>query len=224
MGLGLDLGLPTSAAGPPAPIRDTILVFSTRVDVTLDGVSQARGQPALAALRAQFQAMYRAWHAWNPGPLVQINQALTAGRWATPPPGILALITRLQQIYRESDGRFNPAIGHLIALWGFHSDQWAHGQPPPAQAIHALVAEHPGMDDIEVPGNRVRSRNPAVALDFGAIAKGHGLEQAMQHLKRLGIRDVLLVAADGTVHMTPAMAHKVHFTLPPGKVMLSAPW
>ncbi len=132
MGLGLDLGLPTSAAGPPAPIRDTILVFSTRVDVTLDGVSQARGQPALAALRAQFQAMYRAWHAWNPGPLVQINQALTAGRWATPPPGILALITRLQQIYRESDGRFNPAIGHLIALWGFHSDQWAHGQPPPA--------------------------------------------------------------------------------------------
>src|SRR3546814_10027107 len=53
----------------------------------------------------------------------------------------------------RSDNTFNPAIGHLIRLWGFQNDHAADHEPDPAQ-IHHWVDANPRMSDLRYDGTR----------------------------------------------------------------------
>jgi thiamine biosynthesis lipoprotein len=50
------------------------------------------------------------------------------------------------------------------------------------------------MDDIELDGITMRSRNPAVRLDFGGFAKGVGVDFAIQRLREFGIENAVVNA------------------------------
>jgi len=106
---------------------------------------------------------------------------------------VLPVLEAAQRQSRASGGLFNPAIGALVALWGFHSDELP-ARPPPAERIRALLARRPAMTDLEIRGLRVRSRNPAVRLDFGGSAKGHAVDVAVARLQSLGVRDAMVDA------------------------------
>jgi thiamine biosynthesis lipoprotein len=170
------------------------------VDVSLWGVEPEHARKAVNTLAAEFQTMHRDWHAWEPGALTDLNQALTAGKTISVKPSLLALIERSKDISARSDELFNPAIGKLIALWGFHSEDLRKIRRPPCQeAIAELVALHPQLEDVEIDGLRVRSRNPAVQLDFGAIAKGYVGEIAIQRLREMGVHNALLGLGGGLI-------------------------
>lgn len=82
--------------------------------------------------------------------------------------------------------RFYPAIGALIGLWGFHSDELPVGPPPRAQ-IQALLDQQPGLDDLHIEDAVVSSDNPLVQLDLGGFAKGYALNDAIATLRAQGI-------------------------------------
>jgi thiamine biosynthesis lipoprotein len=96
-----------------------------------------------------------------------------------------------QALAAQSDELFNPAIGGLIALWGFHADTPQPRVPDPA-AIAEWVAKHPRMADLVIGETTVSSRNPAVQLDLGGYAKGRALDDAVALLKAHGIRNALV--------------------------------
>jgi thiamine biosynthesis lipoprotein len=107
---------------------------------------------------------------------------------------LLPLITRADQLARASGELFNPAIGKLIGTWGFHSDEPLL-PPPTADTVAALVAQHPGMDDLRITGDTLQSSNPAVQLDFGAIAQGYAVDLAIAQLRALGIHNAIVNAS-----------------------------
>jgi thiamine biosynthesis lipoprotein len=188
------------AACSPAkgPYEDRLYVFGTLVDVTLWGVTQQQGRVAVAELARELQAEHVEWHAWKPGPLVELNAAIARGEAGRATPHLARLIELSQRLSRQSDGLFDPAIGGLVRLWGFHSDDPLTGKPPPSpEAIAAWVAQRPSMDDLAVEGDVVRSRNPAVQLDFGAIAKGYAMDLAVARLHAMGIHDAIVNAGGG---------------------------
>lgn len=166
--------------------------FGSQVDLSLVGVSPAQAQRAASAIKQDFEFMHRAWHAWEPGPMGRINQLLPKGEPFVAPPSVMPLV-RLSQVYAEqSGGLFNPAIGNLIDLWGFHSDS-PECQPPPSQrSIERLVKANPQMSDIRIQGLELQGTNPALKLDFGAIAKGYAIDLAVDALRDLGVRDALV--------------------------------
>jgi thiamine biosynthesis lipoprotein len=90
-----------------------------------------------------------------------------------------------------SGGSFNPAIGNLVRLWGFHAEEFAPRLPDPRQ-LEKLVAAQPSMADLTLAGGRVSSRNPAVRLDFGGYAKGLALDIADRELRAAGVRSALI--------------------------------
>jgi len=175
---------------------EQLFVFGTLVEFSIWGVEPGQAREAVSAVAADFQRMHRDWHAWKPGALTAFNLAVAAGEPAEVDAFVLPLIEESKQLYRRSEGLFNPAIGQLIALWGFHSDDRPSGPPPSKKAIAELVASHPTMDDIDIQGNVVRSRNPAVQLDFGAFAKGYAIDLAVRRLREKGI-DHAIVNAGG---------------------------
>jgi len=89
--------------------------------------------------------------------------------------------------------KMQQQLVRLIALWGFHDENFEPRLPDP-QAIRALVAANPRMTDLELDGNRVRSRNPAVQLDFGGFAKGYTVDEVIEALRRGGAEHAVVNA------------------------------
>lgn len=171
-----------------------IFVFGTLVDITLWGVNEELSKQAVAIITRDFQTMHHEWHPWNPGPLVDINAALAAGNPVTLPDSMIPLIHGSTELYHQSEGLFNPGIGGLLGLWGFQSSGRPQGPPPAQQHIYAWLSNMPSMDDLELEGNQLRSRNPSVQLDFGAYAKGYAVDIAVQRLQELGIANAIVNA------------------------------
>ena len=111
--------------------RAEFLIFGTIMDVTIWGATESQAEAAFSELQILFQAMHRDWHAWEPGALVEINRAFASGHPVPASDDILELISRSQGIEKKSGGRFNPAIGTLINLWGFHTSVFPILGPPP---------------------------------------------------------------------------------------------
>lgn len=177
----------------------TFYAFGTLVELTVTGTDEATAREARALVAARLETRHRQWHAWEPGPLTEMNRSLSEVGQAAVPESLAGLITRAQALSRASGGLFNPAIGRLISAWGFHADEAPAGPPPPASTVQALADLHPSMDDLALENGSVRSDNDALQLDFGAFAKGMALRQISTELARLGIRNFLLNAGGDLV-------------------------
>ena len=184
-----------ACAKSPEVHQAQFFVFGTVLDVSLQGVDDATARRAFAQLQQDFQYMHRDWHAWEPGRLTGINEAFAAGRPAAADESIVDLVRRSQQIESASGGRFNPAIGALIRLWGFHTSEFPiEGPPPDPESIRRLVEQHPSTADIRIDGLTLVSENPAVQLDFGGIAKGYAIDRACDRLREMGVHDAIVNA------------------------------
>ena len=190
--LALCLLLLVSCAKAPSLIQREAYVFGTRVEVSLWGESGETARQALAAVLAEFDRLHRMLHAWQPSELTALNAAIARGERAIAVSPELAFILRdAAAIAAQSGQTFNPAIGKLVALWGFHSDEFEPALPDPA-AVDALVRAAPRMSDLSIEGERVTSRNRAVQLDLGGYAKGYALDRAAAILKAKGVGNALI--------------------------------
>jgi thiamine biosynthesis lipoprotein len=166
-------------------------VFGTRVDIAVYGGDRERADAAMAAVLYEFDRLHRAYHAWEPSELTALNDALARGESREVSPELAAMLRDAQQIAARCDELFDPALGALIELWGFHTDTFAPVEPDPAR-LAALKAAQPRMSDLVIDGQRIASRNPAVRIDLGGYAKGYALDRAAAILREQGIRDALL--------------------------------
>lgn len=179
----------------PRDHQQTLLVFGTLLDIKAYTDKPAQFDAAVRDLEQTFQAMHRDWHAWKGnGELVSLNRAIARGEAMTVSAELAGLLRQAKRYAVQSDHLFNPAIGRLIALWGFHSDEPPGGAPPEGERIAALLDEAPSMSQLEIDGNRIESSNPAVSLDLGAFAKGYALNLAIRRLQRFGIANAIVNA------------------------------
>ncbi|HRP97490.1 MAG TPA: FAD:protein FMN transferase [Rhodocyclaceae bacterium] len=180
-----------AACARPQTFHQEAYVFGTRVDLTVYGRSQAQAADAMAAVLREFDRLHQAYHAWQPSELTALNEAIARGEPAVVSDELAALLRDAQRVAALGDGLFDPALGALIALWGFHADEFVPVEPDP-QALQALIAARPRMADLIIDGNRVESRNRAVQIDLGGYAKGYALDRAAAILRAKGIDDALI--------------------------------
>lgn len=178
------------------PYRQQAYVFGTLVEVTIAGVDEPRARAATDQVLREFDRMHQSLHAWQPGVLDQVNAALARATPANPArvslsPELAAMLRDARAMSIRGDGLFNPAIGNLVRLWGFHDDQYAPRLPDPAE-VARLVAAAPSMADLRFEGDTLIGANPAVRLDLGGYAKGHALDRAAASLRAAGIDNALI--------------------------------
>ena len=171
--------------------RQQSYVFGTLVEVSVDGVPETQARQATAAVLARFDELHRTLHAWQPSDLSRLNAALARGDRAAVTPELAAMLRDAQILSEQSEDLFNPAIGGLIALWGFHADT-PQARVPDAEAIAGWVDKRPRMGDLVIEQGRVGSNNPAVQLDLGGYAKGRALDDAVAILKKHGVKNALV--------------------------------
>ena len=192
------IGLLVACTPAPDPSYDRdIYAFGTLNHLTLYGVAPERAAQLADQVDAELQRMHRDWHAWHPSELTRLNDAIARGEPSKISRELADLITLSKRAYRASDGMFNPAAGHLFALWGFQQDEPPTGPPPSRAQVAAVVAEQATMDDLELDGDTVRSHNPMVALDFGGIAKGYAGQAIIAWLRAQGVDDAIFNSGGG---------------------------
>lgn len=180
-----------AACSQPPLVQQQSYVFGTLVEVSVYGAPEAQAQQAISAVLGRFDQLHRQLHAWQPSELSRLNAALAGGKRTTVSPELAMLLRDAQTLSNQSGDLFNPAIGGLIALWGFHADA-PQARVPDAAAIARWVNAAPRMRDLQIAGNVVWSANPAVQLDLGGYAKGYALDEAVRILKAHGIRNALV--------------------------------
>ncbi len=189
--LGLLLLWALAACSPPPLLQQQAYVFGTLVEVSIYGAPEAQASQAAAAVLARFDELHRTLHAWQPSELSRLNTALGRGESTTVSPGLAAMLRDAQRLSIQSNELFNPAIGGLIALWGFHADM-PQARVPDDSAIASWLARHPRMTDLVIDGKTITGLNPAVRLDLGGYAKGRALDDAVAILKAHGIANALV--------------------------------
>jgi len=221
----ISLGLLVGCSEPQHTASNyQVYVFGTLVDITLWGTKPEQEEKAVATITQDFQRMHHDWHAWNPGPLVDINKAIADGKPAKVIPSLIPIIEQSTVLSRQSEGLFDPAIGGLLNLWGFQSDGRPNGPPPDKAAIAKWVEAAPRMDDITLEGDTLRSSNRAVQLDFGAFAKGYAVDIAIQRLREFGINNAIINAGGDlrAIGSKDGKPWRVGIRHPQGKGVLAA--
>jgi len=172
-----------------------LFVFGTIVEIKLWGATAEQASDAFSELQKMFQGMHRDWHAWEPGRLTDINEAFEQGQSATADADIVEMIRRSQDLELATGGRFNPAIGALIRLWGFHTSDYPIVGPAPSESqINEILDLKPSSRDIRIDGLELYSQNPSVQLDFGGIAKGYAVDLTIKRLRQMGIHNAIVNA------------------------------
>ncbi|MES2149425.1 MAG: FAD:protein FMN transferase [Pseudomonadota bacterium] len=172
-------------------------VFGTTVEVSIYGGEAARAEQLGAQVLREFDRLHHKFHAWEASPLTELNEHIARGEPYESDAEMVELLKGAAALAAQAGNTFNPAIGHLIRLWGFQSSDIVPQSPPPSE-IRRWVQANPRMSDLVFEGTRISSRNKAVMLDLGGYAKGYALDRAAAIL-RAGHVKAALVNVGGNI-------------------------
>jgi thiamine biosynthesis lipoprotein len=188
------LALLAAACGRPALHTQESYVFGTRVEVLVWGEPEDKARAAAAEVLREFDRYHRTYHAWQPSEMTALNEALAARRPSEVTPEFAAYIREAQEISARGEYLFDPGIGRLIELWGFHDDEFKPVLPNEGK-LAGLVRAKPSIARLRVDGQKVSCGDTpceAVALDFGGYLKGVALDRAAEIFRQRGIANALI--------------------------------
>ncbi len=102
-------------------------------------------------------------------------------------------------IYEMTEGAFDVTVGPLVRAWGFGPDEKKNFSEEKRDSLLKLV----GMEKISVSNRKLIKTDPAIRLDFNAIAQGYSVDVVAEYFNDLGIENYLIeiggeVRAKGT--------------------------
>jgi thiamine biosynthesis lipoprotein len=199
------LALLLLAAGcAPREQRAQLYAMSTLVEVSLVGRSAAQAAGDVAAVERELRRVERTFRAWDEGELADANRALETSGRARIAPDLAAALADAQRLAALSEGRFEPGLGRLVELWGFHAEERPTAPPPPAARISDALSTDPRIARVAIGPTSLAAAPAAPWLDLGGYAKGLAVDRAIAALRSRGVT-AALVNAGGDVR---AIGHR----------------
>ena len=181
--------------------KQETLVFGARAVVVVRDLPPPVANAAINSVFADLQNMHRRFYPWRAGELQNVNQSVAARALPIEVSAEMAAMLGLaKSLSAKTDGLFNPAIGGLVSLWGFHRSA-PPAAPPPAAAIAAWRQNAPNMRQTRLVGNTLTQAPAAAVFDFGGFGKGAALDRARQILRAAGARNALVQIGGGVAAM-----------------------
>lgn len=166
--------------------------FGTRIDMQLLGLTEKLAEEIARQTATDFGLLDYALGLDQPGPMQRVNELLATTEPFAAPPSLLPLLQQSQALAERSGHLFNPAIGLLTQLWRADPVTGRCDPPPDPEAIDTILAAQPRMSDLSLQGIELLSDNPAVKLDFGAVAHAYAADLAMANMRAQGMRGAMI--------------------------------
>lgn len=195
------------------------MAMGASVTITIDAEDPALAKSAARAALEELERLDRILSDWKESSeLTAFNRSDAVE--AEVAPDLARVLARGLEVARLTDGRFDPTVGPLVALW---RTSRASGALPDAAMLAAARArcgwsrvkiegevegkvegKVEGEVEGEVEGTRVNRGANDVLLDFGGIGKGFGAIAALEVLRSKGCpRAIVAVAGDIAVGEPP---------------------
>ncbi len=174
-------------------VEQHLLEFGTIIEITMISDDLLLSERLLAEIEQRLQRQRKQWHAWEDSDLTQFNLELRRDSTAEIPASLSHLLQLSREYQDASGGLFNPALGKLIAAYGFHDGD------VDAAAIAEIRLDIPDMRDLQIDGDIASSRNPHLQIDLGGIAKGYAIGGIAAFLDTNGIDNYVINAGGDLV-------------------------
>jgi len=89
---------------------------------------------------------------------------------------------------KKTDGAFDITVGQLVNAWGFGAKQREELTQEEVDSLRQYV----GYEKVFLENGVVKKENPAIKLDFNAIAKGYSVDKMGAFLEGLGIENYIV--------------------------------
>ena len=131
--------------------------------------------------------------------LSQLNDA-PVGKWVGVSSELYKILNVSAELYRQTEGYFDPGIGRLIDLWGFGA-KGGRTEAPKREEISMAFAQSSIRYLIIEPGRVKKTKD--IHINLSAIAKGYAVDEVARLIKDSGVTNFLVeiggeVIASGT--------------------------
>lgn len=148
----------------------------------------------LPVLRGEIEALLEAVNAemstWREDSVISRFNRAAPGTVVQLPPGFVAVLRDALALARDTAGAYDPTVGPLVNLWGFGPDG-TRREPPSAEAIAAAQARVGWQRLAFEPASAQLLQPGGLYLDLSSIAKGHGVDRVVTHLRERGLRSAM---------------------------------
>ncbi len=95
---------------------------------------------------------------------------------------------RSVEIWKSSDGAFDPTVAPLVNAWGFG---FKNAENISEKLIDSLLT-FVGLDKVHLSNDKIVKSDPRVMLDFSAIAKGYTVDIIAEWLLNRGCKNLMV--------------------------------
>jgi thiamine biosynthesis lipoprotein len=169
-------------------VEQHLLEFGTLIEITMITDDLQQAESLLGEVESRLRHYRGLWHAWEDSDLTRFNDELQRNGQAQVPDSLTELLQLSQAYHDASGGLFNPALGKLVAAYGFHDSA------VDATAIDAIKRDLPSMRDLKIDAGIAISSNPELQIDLGGIAKGYAIGLIADYLDSRGIENYIVNA------------------------------
>ena len=193
--------LPSAALGETTRYKSSFFdVFDTYSEIIVYTQSEAEAQTALQNAHNELLAYHQLFDIYNS--YEGINNLKTVNDQAGLAPvtvdqRIIDLLLFAKDMYTQTDGRMNIAMGSVLSIW--HDYRTAGIDDPVNAALPGMeelqaAAAHTDISRliIDDEANTVFLSDSAMRLDVGAVAKGYAVERVAQQMIADGVTSALL--------------------------------
>lgn len=119
-----------------------------------------------------------------------INEAV-AGETIEVSDDLAYLLKRSNEIYRLTDGNFDPTVGTLVDLWGFGT---TNPKDIPDEETIKDALSNVGLNKLSFSSNytKVKKNRDKLTINLSAIAKGYAVDRLAELLKNEGYNDFVI--------------------------------
>ncbi len=131
--------------------------------------------------------------------LSKLNRA-SVGSWVSVSGELHKILKTSKELYRQTEGYFDPGIGRLIDLWGFGA-KGGRTEAPQREEISNAFAQSSIQYLMIEPGRAKKTKD--IHINLSAIAKGYAVDEIARLIKESGVTNFLVeiggeVFASGT--------------------------
>lgn len=113
------------------------------------------------------------------------------GRLNHPPADFLAVLSLSRDIFRLTQGAFDPSIQPLWNLYADYFRRHPNAETPPSEQDMKRVLQRVGFDKVGFDNRSVRFAEKGMGLSLNGIAQGYITDKVVELLHRNGIRRAL---------------------------------
>lgn len=132
----------------------------------------------------------------EPSELYQLNKSAGSGNAVKVSDELFYLIKYSIDIAKETNGKFNPAIGALVDLWDISStdedEEKTKKRPKDEDILQRLTLLDYNLIELDEENKTVLIPKKGMIIDLGAIVKGYAADKLVEYFKEQGIKHAIL--------------------------------